>query len=162
MSGAAVSIEFLSFGTILASDGFTWRIIPQFYEPLHATVFGGEVEVANLSWPDIISAPQRVSFSGDVKRLQLQQLTEALSWHPFTGTLTGSIPQVQSEENLLRTSGEIQAQLFGGRARIGKLEIENPFSSLPSIKLDASLDGFALEQVSKLSIARSRNSVKDK
>jgi hypothetical protein len=81
--------------------------------------------------------------------LQLQQLTEALSWHPFTGTLTGSIPHVQSEENLLRTSGEIQAQVFGGRARIGKLEIENPFSSLPSIKLDASLDGIELEQLSK-------------
>jgi hypothetical protein len=148
-----LSIEKFSFGTqsfgplttavSLANNAL------QFYEPLHAAVFGGEVEVANLSWPDIISAPQRVSFSGDVKRLQLQQLTEALSWHPFTGTLTGSTPQVQSEENLLRTSGEIQAQIFGGRARIGKLEIENPFSSLPSIKLDASLDGIELEQLSK-------------
>ena len=148
-----LSIEKFSFGTQSFGPVTTAVSLAnnalQFYEPLHATVFGGEVEVANLSWPDIISAPQRVSFSGDVKRLQLQQLTEALSWHPFTGTLTGSIPQVQSEENLFRTSGEIQAQVFGGRARIGKLEIENPFSSLPSIKLDASLDGIELEQLSK-------------
>jgi len=137
-----------SFGPVTTAVSLANNAL-QLYQPLHAAVFGGEVEVANLSWPDIISAPQRVSFSGDVKRLQLQQLTEALSWHPFTGTLTGSIPQVQSEENLLRTSGEIQAQVFGGRARIGKLEIENPFSSLPSIKLDASLDGIELEQLSK-------------
>ena len=148
-----LSIEKLSFGTqsfgpITTAVSLANNAL-QFYQPLHAAVFAGEVEVANLSWPDIISAPQRVSFSGAVERLQLQQLTEALSWHPFTGTLTGSIPQVQSEENLLRTSGEIQAQVFGGRARIGKLEIENPFSSLPSIKLDASLDGIELEQLSK-------------
>ncbi|HXK28922.1 MAG TPA: hypothetical protein VJ646_11765, partial [Candidatus Binatia bacterium] len=70
-------------------------------------------------------------------------------WNPFTGTLTGSIPQVQSAGNLLRTSGEIQAEVFGGRARIGKLEIENPFSSLASIKLDAILNGIQLEQLSK-------------
>jgi hypothetical protein len=137
-----------SFGPVTTAVSLANNTL-QFYQPLQAAVFGGEVEVANLSWPDIIGAPQRVSFSGAVKRLQLQQLTEALSWHPFTGTLTGSIPQVQAEENLLRTSGEIQAQVFGGRARIGKLEIENPFSSLPSIKLDASLDGIELEQLSK-------------
>lgn len=148
LSIAKLSFGTQSFGPVATPVSLANNAL-QFYQPLHATVFGGEVEVANLSWPDIISAPQRVSFSGDVKRLQLQQLTEALSWHPFTGTLTGSIPQVQSEENLLRTSGEIQAQVFGGRARIGKLEIENPFSSLPSLKLDASLDGIELEQLSK-------------
>ena len=148
-----LSIEKLSFGRQSFGPVTTavslWNNALQFYQPLHAAAFGGEVEIANLSWPDIISAPQRLSFSSDVKQLQLQQLTEALNWHPFTGTLTGSIPQVQSEENLLRTSGAIQAQVFGGRARIGKLEIENPFSSLPSIKLDASLDGIELEQLSK-------------
>ncbi|HEX7233442.1 MAG TPA: hypothetical protein VF452_23895 [Candidatus Binatia bacterium] len=143
-----LSLGTQSFGPVTTAVSLSNNAL-QFYQPLHAAVFGGEIEIANLYWPDIISAPQRVSFSAAVKRLQLQQVTEALSWHPFTGTLTGSIPQVQSEENLLRTSGEIQAQVFGGRARIGTLEIENPFSSLPSIKLDASLDGIELEQLSK-------------
>jgi hypothetical protein len=90
-----------------------------------------------------------VSFSAEAKRLQLEELTEALNWHRFTGTLTGSIPKVQSTGNLLQTQGEIQAEVFGGRARIGKLEIENPFSSLASIKLDAQLNGIQLEELSK-------------
>ena len=47
------------------------------------------------------------------------------------------IPEVQSTEDLLRTRGEIQAELFGGHGRISKLEIEGPFSSLASIKLTA-------------------------
>jgi hypothetical protein len=93
--------------------------------------------------------PKQVSFSAEAKRLRLDQLTEALNWHPFSGTLTGSIPKVQSTASLLQTRGEIQAQVFGGRARIGKFEVENPFSSLAAIKLDAKLNEIQLEQLSK-------------
>jgi hypothetical protein len=63
--------------------------------------------------------------------------------------LTGSIPEVQSVGNTLKTNGVIQAELFGGRLRLGKLEIENPFSPLASIKLDAKLENIQLEQFSK-------------
>jgi hypothetical protein len=120
----------------------------RFHQPIRLNLFGGEIAIANLLWPDLVGDAKRVSFSAEVKRLQLEELTQALNWHRFTGTLTGSIPQVQSADNLLRTTGEIQAELFGGRMRISKLEIENPFSSLPSIKLDARLNDIQLEQVS--------------
>ncbi|HSK30688.1 MAG TPA: hypothetical protein VLA17_12065, partial [Candidatus Limnocylindria bacterium] len=102
----------------------------KFLQPVLLKLFGGEVAITTLSWPDLLNDPKRVSFSAELKRLQLEQMTEALHWPRFSGTLTGSIPAVQSVENTLRTQGEIQAELFGGRVRIGKLEIENPFSSL--------------------------------
>ena len=120
----------------------------RFHQPIRLNLFGGEIAIANLLWPDVVSDAKRVSFSAEVKRLQLEEMTEALNWHRFTGTLTGSIPQVQSAGNLLRTSGEFQVELFGGRMRIDKLEIENLFSSLASIKLDARLNDIQLEQVS--------------
>ena len=72
-----------------------------------------------------------------------------MDWPRFSGTMTGSIPEVQSTGTTLRTGGEIQAEVFGGRVRMGRLEIENPFSALASIKLDAKLDNIQLEQVSK-------------
>lgn len=137
-----------SFGPVTTTVSLSNNAL-QFHHPIRAALFGGEIDIANLLWPDVINDPKRVSFSAEAKRLQLEQLTQALSWIPFTGTLTGSIPQVQSAGNLLRTSGEIQAEVFGGRVRIGKLEIENPFSSLASIKLDAILNGIQLEQLSK-------------
>jgi hypothetical protein len=120
-----------------------------FHQPLRATIFGGVLEVSNLVWPDIINQPKQLSFSVDAKQLQLQELTQALDWPRFTGTLTGSIPEVQSANDSMRTRGEIQAELFGGRIRLSKLEIEDPFSSLASIKLDAALSGIQLEQASK-------------
>jgi hypothetical protein len=121
----------------------------RFHQPLRASVFGGEVVVNNLFWPDVISRPKQLYFSVETKRLQLQELTHSLGWPPFSGTLTGTIPEVQSSDNILRANGEIQAELFGGRMRLSKLEIENPFSSLASIKLDATLQDIQLQQLSK-------------
>jgi hypothetical protein len=121
----------------------------RFHQPVRIGVFGGEIELTHLFWPDVLTDPKRLSFSAEAKRLQLDELTEALNWHRFTGTLTGSIPEVRSTANLLQTRGDIQAEVFGGRARFGKFEIENPFSSLASIKLDAKLNGIQLDQLSK-------------
>jgi hypothetical protein len=121
----------------------------QFTQPIRVGVFGGEIEIGHLAWPDVIQGPTQVSFSAETKRLQLQELTEALDWPRFSGTLTGSIPEVQSVGNTLKTNGAIQAELFGGRLRLSKLEIENPFSPLASMKLDAKLENIQLEQFSK-------------
>ena len=49
----------------------------------------------------------------------------------------------------MRTVGDIRADLFGGRMEIAKLEIEDPFSSLASIKLDTTIQNINLEQASK-------------
>jgi hypothetical protein len=121
----------------------------RFHQPIRLGLFGGEIEISNLFWPDAVRDPKQVSFSAEAKRLQLEELTEALNWHPFSGTLTGSIPKVQSTGSLLQTRGDIQAEVFGGRAVIGKFEIENPFSSLASIKIDARLNETQLEQLSR-------------
>ncbi|HLN87489.1 MAG TPA: hypothetical protein VK200_13530, partial [Candidatus Limnocylindrales bacterium] len=118
-------------------------------QPIRLGLFGGEIEIENLFWPDLFNDPRRVSFSADTKRLKLEDLTQAMNWPRFSGTLTGSIPEVQSADNLLRTRGEIQAELFGGRIRMSRLEIDNPFSSLASLKLDATLNDIQLEQLTK-------------
>ena len=134
----------LSSVTISLSDNSL-----RFHQPLRVSVFGGEIIVSNLLWPDVISRPKQLYFSVETKGLQLQELTQTLGWPPFSGSLTGTIPEVQSSDNILRTNGEIQAELFGGRMRMSKLEIENPFSPLASIKLDATLRDIQLQQLSK-------------
>lgn len=121
----------------------------RFLQPLTVKLFGGEIVIGQLVWPNLLHDPRRVSFSADLKRLQLDAMTETLNWPRFSGILTGSIPEVQSVDHLLRTRGEIQAEVFGGRVSVGKLEVEEPFSSLASIRLDAKVDGIELEQLSK-------------
>ena len=120
-----------------------------FPQELRVEIFGGAVEITALRWPDVVNDPRRFSFSAEVKNLRLDRLTPALGWPPFSGTLSGSIPQVQSSTDALRTDGEIRAAVFGGEARLGKLEVENPFSSLAAIRLESHLSGIDLAQVTQ-------------
>jgi hypothetical protein len=85
----------------------------------------------------------------ETKNLQLQRLTEALGWYRFGGTLSGSIPQIEWAGGSLRSQGQIQVDVFGGRVQISKLEVEIPFSSVPSVKLDALFRDIDLERASK-------------
>jgi hypothetical protein len=119
-----------------------------FHQPVHLAIFGGSLEIANLSWPDVIDNPKAMSFALDIRLLQLQELTDALGWPRFSGTLSGAIPQIRSTGDTLRSVGQVQADLFGGQLQIDQMEIENLFSAIPSLKLAARFQSIRLEQVS--------------
>jgi hypothetical protein len=120
-----------------------------FHQPLRLVILGGKIEISNLVWPDIFNDPKAMAFALEIQRLQLQELTDALGWHQFSGTISGSIPQIRSVGDTLRSEGQIHADLFGGQLQIDKMEIENPFSTIPSIKLAARFQNVRLEQVSE-------------
>jgi hypothetical protein len=120
-----------------------------FHQPLRLAIFGGKIEISNLAWPDIINEPKAMAFALEIQRLQLQELTEALGWHHFSGTISGAIPQIRSAGDTLRSEGQIHSDLFGGQLQISEMEIENPFSAIPSIKLAARFQNVRLEQVSQ-------------
>jgi len=121
----------------------------RFNQPIRLPIYGGAIEIRNLVWRDLIKDPQAFSLSVETKDLQLQQLTEALGWYRFGGTLSGSIPKMELTGNVLRSEGQIQIEVFGGTVQVNKTEIENPFSSLPAIKLDAGFQNIDLEQASE-------------
>src|SRR5262245_13729236 len=113
-----------------------WNNTLRFHQPIRVPLYGGALEISRLSWKDLIDAPQAVSLSLDAKNLQLLRLTDALGWHRFGGTLSGSIPTIEWSGESLRSQGQIRVDVFGGRVEIGQLAVENPFSSLPAIRLD--------------------------
>ena len=137
------SLEPITSSLSLSSNTLT------FHQPIHLSIFGGSVEIADLAWPDIINDPKAMSFALDIRLLQLQELTDALGWHRFSGTLSGAIPQIRSTRDTLRSNGQVQADLFGGQLQINKMEIENLFSTIPSIKLAARFQNIRLEQISE-------------
>jgi hypothetical protein len=121
----------------------------RFNQPIRLAIYGGTVEIRNLVWTDLIKDSQAFSLSVETKDLQLQKLTEALGWYRFGGTLSGSIPKMELTGNVLRSEGQIRIEVFGGTVQLNKTEIENPFSSLPAIKLDARFQNIDLEQASE-------------
>ena len=119
-----------------------------FHQPIRLAIFGGRVEIANLAWPDVINNPKEMSLALGLRLLQLQELTDALGWPRFSGTLSGAIPQIRSTGDTLRSEGQVQADLFGGQLQIDQMEIENLFSAIPSLKLATRFKNIRLEQVS--------------
>jgi hypothetical protein len=126
-----------------------WNNALRFRQPIRFPIYGGVLEISDLAFRDLIEEPQAVSLSLETKNLQLQRLTEALGWYRFGGTLSGSIPQIEWAGGSLRSQGQIQVDVFGGRVQISKLEVESPFSSVPSVKLDALFRDIDLEQASE-------------
>ncbi|MGH7930848.1 MAG: hypothetical protein ACREQV_24010, partial [Candidatus Binatia bacterium] len=126
-----------------------WNNALRFRQPIRLPVYGGVLEISDLAFRDIIEDPQAVSLSLEARNLQLQRLTEALGWYRFGGTLSGSIPKIEWDSGSLRSEGRIQVDVFSGRVQISQLEVEDPFSSVPSIKLDALFRNIDLEQASK-------------
>lgn len=121
----------------------------RFKQPVRVPIYGGTIEIRNLAWNDLLKEPQAFSLSIEAKNLQLQRLTESLGWYRFGGTVSGSIPKVEMTGNVLRSEGQIQIEVFGGDVQVSNMEIENPLSSLPAIKLDARFQGIHLEQASE-------------
>ncbi len=126
-----------------------WNNSLRFLQPIHLSLYGGSMVVRDLAWRDFVGAPKDLSFSVELNDMRLLSLTEALGWHRFAGNLSGSIPQVQWVENSLRSHGELRLEVFGGRVIVKGTEIQDPFSSLPSIKMNVRLEEIDLERASE-------------
>ncbi|MET0643159.1 MAG: hypothetical protein ABWZ17_02200 [Candidatus Binatia bacterium] len=148
-----LAIESLRFGAEPIPEIKTpvslWNNTLEFGQPIRLSIYGGTIEIRTLAWADLIGDPQAFSLAIEAKDLQLQRLTESLGWYRFGGTLSGSIPKVEMAGNVLRSEGQIEIGVFGGQVHVSTTEIENPFSSLPAIKLNARFQDIHLEQASE-------------
>lgn len=126
-----------------------WNNSLRFPEPIRVPLFGGSAVIEGLAWRDVVGAPADLSFSLRLNDLRLLELTEALGWYRFGGTLSGSVPDVHWAGDSLRSSGAITLDVFGGRVTVRGMEMERPFSPLRSVKMDARLEELNLEQASE-------------
>jgi hypothetical protein len=146
ISGGQVGTE--PVGAITSSVSL-WNNQLQSRQPIIIPIYGGAIELSKMGWRDVIRDPRSFSASIRAKDVQLQRLTENFGWYRFGGTLTGSIPQVESTETSLRSQGDIRVNVFGGRIRMDAMEIHGLFSAIPSIKLNASFQNIHLDQASE-------------
>ena len=125
-----------------------WNNSLRFPEAIRISLFGGSCRIEKLAWKDVVGAPSDLSFSLELNDLRLLDLTEALGWYRFGGTLSGSIPEVHWVGDSLRSDGAVTLSMFGGRVAIRGMEVERPLSPVRSVKMTARLEGLDLEQAS--------------
>jgi len=123
-------------------------------QPLLLDVLGGQVELSTLK---IILPGSRADGTGEpdvllrarMNALDMGQLTAAMDWPPFSGTISGEIPGVSLDDGVLGVDGEIRIDVFGGRIALQDLSLERAFGVLPGLAADMQITGLDLEQLTQ-------------
>jgi hypothetical protein len=123
-------------------------------QPLILDMLGGQVELSVLK---IILPGSRADGTGEpdvmlrarVKELDMGQLTSALDWPPFSGKVSGEIPGVSLDDDVLSVDGEIRLDVFDGRISLQNLSLERAFGVLPGLAADMQITNLDLEKLTQ-------------
>ncbi|MCW5580272.1 MAG: hypothetical protein KIS72_02890, partial [Luteimonas sp.] len=140
----------LAFGAIrlpLRSDGGTLRL----RESANLSMLGGEVRLEGFTLrPPGADGGLRVGFGLALDGLELGQLSRALGWPEFGGTLSGRIPSARYADERLEFDGGLSVQAFDGRIDVGALAMERPFGVAPTLSADLALHGLDLLAITEV------------
>ncbi|MDT8437762.1 MAG: hypothetical protein RQ729_01985 [Wenzhouxiangellaceae bacterium] len=116
-------------------------------QPLRVPVLGGALLLEQLVWRDWRGAQPELSLSASVEPIDLARLTRQLGGTEFGGTLSGRIPSLHWQDQVLVLDGALELALFDGRARMTGLRLERPLGRLPALAADIELERLDLAQV---------------
>ena len=113
--------------------------------PIRLPVLDGHLDVRELALDDTGAEGARVRFDAELEPVGLTALTEAVGWPSFGGTLSGSLPSLTYEDNVVTLGGSLQARVFDGDVAVDRLRIEDPLGVLPVLTADVTLRQLDLE-----------------
>jgi hypothetical protein len=118
--------------------------------PLMLEVLGGRVNLREL----VVLLPGTgvnddtepdIRMKADIEELDMEQLTSAFGWPAFSGKISGEIPGVRLEDEIIDIDGTIRVNVFDGLIRLQDLRIERPFGVLPSLAGNIEAENLDLE-----------------
>lgn len=120
--------------------------------PLQLDVLGGRLEIEDLrvKLPGSSAAEDaepEIRLFASLENLDMEQLTQALAWPAFGGTVSGRIPGVTLNDGVLAVEGEIEFKVFSGQVLLSGLRVERPFGVLPSLAADLEVRDLDMQQL---------------
>ncbi|WP_156911567.1 hypothetical protein [Luteimonas sp. J29] len=134
----------LAFGAIelpLASRDGVLRL----RAPASLPMLGGELRLLDFALDPGGAEGLRLGFGLELDGLDVGQLSAALGWPAFRGSLDGRIPQARYASQRLDFDGGLSMRVFDGRVDVSALSMERPFGVAPTLSADLSLHGLDLE-----------------
>jgi len=117
--------------------------------PLSFMVPGGQIDVGRLVLRNIFSGAPELETSLTVKGLDLAPWLSRIWPQPVQGTARGELDSVRFEGATLRTRGQIEASVFGGRIVISNVGLKRTVSLAPVIQLDAEWEDILLSEMTQ-------------
>jgi hypothetical protein len=82
--------------------------------------------------------------------IDMEQVTTALDWPRFSGTISGDIPAVSLRDGVLDVDGAIEFDVFGGRLSMTDVRMERLFGVLPGVAANLSLENIDLGELTQV------------
>ncbi len=119
-------------------------------KPAELSLLDGVFSIRKFSFQAVRNNDAKVFFEGEVNKLSLEKLTEALDWKtPLSGTISGYIPAVHYQDKTLRLDGQLAIQVFGGEIIIQELSSSGLFGFSPRLHTDISFNNLDLKQITQ-------------
>ena len=114
--------------------------------PVSIALLGGRLQLDQLRvQPPADEGNATATMGFTVLDLDMRQLSQALAWPAFAGTLSGRLPSARYADQRLSFDGGLSMQVFDGSVAIQRLVMERPFGVAPSLAADVDFAGLDLE-----------------
>jgi len=118
-------------------------------KPLQIALLDGVINIQQFNWQSMPQRPPKLNFSGTIEHVSLAKLAQTLGWKPLTGSISGAIPEVQFEQDLLQLKGGLQVKVFGGEIMINKLAVSGLSTDFSQFYSDIQVDKLDLDLLSQ-------------
>ena len=107
-------------------------------EPKLLPIFDGGLAIKTLRVRHAGTDQMYLRFDAEVRPISVALLGRALGWPEFSGTLSGSIPDLQLSQGVVTLGGNLEASVFDGHVVVRDLQLRDPLGKFP--RLHASID----------------------
>lgn len=109
----------------------------------------GIIAVNEFKWQSRPEGEPEVYFEGNVDKVSLEQLSNALNWTPLSGTISGHIPGVDYRDKTLSLEGELNIKVFGGEVKVTNVASSGLFTDFPKFHAELEIDNLDLDQLTR-------------
>ena len=137
------------FGALTLQLGMAGQAV-DLLEPLSVPLLGGALRVNAFSLRNYASDDIALRFEAALEPIDLGQLTLALDWPPFAGSLAGRLPLLTYQDGTVTLGGTLEASAFDGAIEVAELRIAEPFGLVPEVSASIRMRGLDLDQITQV------------
>ncbi len=146
MTWKSASLWGIEFGPVelpFTTTGRHFRLL----EPKLLPIFNGGLAIKTLRVRHAGTDQMYLRFDAEVRPISVALLGRALGWPEFSGTLSGSIPDLQLSQGVVTLGGNLEAAVFDGRVVVRDLQLRNPLGKFPRLHASIDVEDLDLELV---------------
>lgn len=118
--------------------------------PVDVPVLGGQLHMHDLTWQPDARKGQGLQTALSVTGVDVAQLSAALGWPQFSGTLAGAIPKLRYRDDRVELDGGMTMNVFDGFVDVTQLSLKHPFGDKPAMTANVSMRHLDLEALTNV------------